>query len=154
LNLPHYPPGVELVGVDLTEEMLEIARKRAAELGVADRVELHQGDVQALDLPDSSVDTVLSTFTFCAIPDPGAAAKEVARVLRPGGKFVLAEHGRSSKRWMTAAMRGIEKITIRFDADHLTRDPRIYIEGAGFVIEQTQRSKAGIAYRLLAHKPG
>src|SRR3954454_2212470 len=36
LNLPHYPPGVDLVGVDLTEEMLEIARKRAAELGVAD----------------------------------------------------------------------------------------------------------------------
>src|SRR3954452_9001138 len=149
LNLPHYPHAVDLVGVDLTEEMLEIARKRAAELGVADRVELRQGDVQALDLPDCSVDTAVSTFTFCAIPDPAAAAKEAVRVLRPGGRFVLAEHGRSSKRWMTAVMRGIEKITIRFDADHLTRDPRTYLEGAGFTIDEARRSKAGIAFRIV-----
>src|SRR5256885_8154217 len=54
LNLSHYATDVEVVGVDLSEDMLEIARKRAAELGLADRVELRQGDVQALDLPDAS----------------------------------------------------------------------------------------------------
>ena len=154
LNLPHYPAGVHVVGVDLTEQMLELASKRAAEFDLADRVELRQGDVQALGLPDASVDTVISTFTFCAIPDPSAAAREVARVLRPGGLFVLAEHGRSTGRWITAVMRGIEKVTIRFDADHLTRDPRTYVEGAGFSVEQSQRSKLGIAYRIVARKPG
>ncbi|MBW0106307.1 methyltransferase domain-containing protein, partial [Pseudonocardia sp. KRD-291] len=95
LNLPLYSPLVSrVVGVELSEGMLALARQRVDDEAL-DRVELRQGDVQDLDLPDHSTDTVLSTFTFCSIPDPAAAARAAYRVLVPGGRFVLAEHGPS-----------------------------------------------------------
>jgi ubiquinone/menaquinone biosynthesis C-methylase UbiE len=140
-------------GVDISEGMLAIARQRASDLGLADRVELRQGDVQALDLPDSSVDTVVSTFTFCTIPDPLLAAREARRVLRPGGRFVLVEHGPSTRRGVLALMRAIERLTVRFGADHLTRDPVPYLVEAGFDVGEVARSKMGIVFRLVATKP-
>lgn len=153
LNLPHYSGDASLIGIDLSEGMLAIARSRVAELGIGDRIELRQGDVQALQLPDASVDTVVSTFTFCTIPDPSAAAREARRVLRPGGRFVLVEHGPSSRSWLRAGMHAAERLTIRFGADHLTRDPVPYLTEAGFTIEEVLRSKAGIVFRAVATKP-
>ena len=153
LNLPHYPHGTNVVGIDLSEGMLAIARKRVADLDLADRVELRQGDVQALEIPDASVDAVVSTFTFCTIPDPLAAAREARRVLRPGGRFVLVEHGPSSRRWMRAGMRVAERLTMRFGADHLTRDPVPYLTEAGLGAGEVSRSKAGIVFRVVATKP-
>ena len=153
LNLPFYPQDTEVLGVDLSNGMLDIARKRVADRGLANHVELRQADVQQLDLPDASVDTVVSTFTICVIPDPAAAAREAYRVLRPGGRFVLVEHGPSSRPLLRAGMAAIERITIRFDADHLTRDPVPYVSAAGFDIGELDRAKAGIVFRLVASKP-
>src|SRR5713226_2623706 len=92
LNLPHYPPDIKLVGIDLSEPMLAVAHKRAAHLELVDRVQLRQGDVQQLELPDACMDTVISTCALCTIPDPAAAAREAFRVLRPAGRMVLVEH--------------------------------------------------------------
>jgi ubiquinone/menaquinone biosynthesis C-methylase UbiE len=153
LNLPLYGPGVEYVtGVELSEEMLAIACRRVTERRI-DRVELHHGDAQALDLPPESADTVLSTFTFCTIPDPLAASREAYRVLRPGGVFVLAEHGRSTHAVGRTVMRVIEPLCIRVSADHITRDPVPYLTSAGFTITEVQRGgPGGIVFRILAHK--
>lgn len=155
LNLPLYGPDVEgIIGVDLSEGMLELARRKVADGGL-DRVELRRGDVQALDLPDTCADTVVSTFTFCTIPDPGLAAAEAFRVLVPGGRFVLAEHGPSTNRVGRALMRAAEPLTLRFGADHLTRDPVPYLESAGFTVDEVHRGgRGGIVFRVLAHKPG
>jgi len=153
LNLPHYPPDIKLVGIDLSEPMLAVAHKRAADLELVDRVQLRQGDVQQLELPDACMDTVISTCALCTIPDPAAAAREAFRVLRPAGRMVLVEHGPSTKRWMLAGQRAWERIMFRFDADHLTRDPVPYLTEAGFHLDEVHRSKAGIVFRVLATKP-
>ncbi len=106
-------------------------------------MELRRGDVQALDLPDGSADTIVSTFTFCTIPDPGAASRQAYRVLRPGGRFVLAEHGPSTRTLGRAVMRAIEPMSLRFGADHLTRQPVPYLEAAGFTVDEVHRCGPG-----------
>jgi ubiquinone/menaquinone biosynthesis C-methylase UbiE len=154
LNLPLYSADVEgVVGVDLSKEMLDLAHRRVAEQRL-DRIELHQGDVQALDLADSSADTVVSTFTYCTIPDPQRASNEAYRILTPGGRFVLAEHGPSTNAIARTLMRAVEPLSVRFQADHLMRDPVPYLQVAGFTIDEVHRSgRGGLVFRVLAHKP-
>ncbi|MER6830427.1 methyltransferase domain-containing protein [Streptosporangium sp. NPDC000563] len=153
LNLPLYAADVTVVGIELSERMLELARRRVAREGLGERVELRQGDVQRLELPDGHADTVLSTFTMCTIPDPAAAAREAYRVLKPGGRFVLAEHGPSSNPIVRTGMRVVEPLFVRFAADHLTRDPRPFLEQAGFRIESVSRMTRGVDFRVLAVRP-
>ncbi|WP_405088426.1 class I SAM-dependent methyltransferase [Microbispora sp. NBC_01389] len=154
LNLPLYDAATTtVVGIELSERMLDLARRRVARDGLGARVELRQGDAQRLDLPDGIADTVLSTFTMCTIPDPAAAAREAYRVLRPGGRFVLAEHGPAGNPILRAGMRLVEPLFVRFEADYLTRDPRPYLERAGFEIESVTRAARGVSFRVLAVRP-
>lgn len=81
-NLPFYPPGVQLTGIDLSPAMLEIARRRVAEVGV--NADLREGDAEALDFDDASFDTAVITLALCSIPNDHKA--EAHRVLRPGGR--------------------------------------------------------------------
>jgi ubiquinone/menaquinone biosynthesis C-methylase UbiE len=151
-NLPHYPPGVMLTAVELSPEMAAVGRKRAEELGRS--VDLRVGDVQKLDLPSESFDTVTCTLGFCTIPDTTAAAREAFRALRPGGQLLMLEHVRSPARAVRGVEHMLEPLFVRFMADHLTREPLDYLPGAGFEIDEVQRSKWGIVERLRAHKPG
>jgi ubiquinone/menaquinone biosynthesis C-methylase UbiE len=94
LNVPHLPSGVtKLLAVDPMERGRELAAERIAESDVP--VEFIGLDGQTLALDDASVDAALSTWSLCTIPDAVAAVREVARVLRPGGRFHFAEHGAS-----------------------------------------------------------
>jgi ubiquinone/menaquinone biosynthesis C-methylase UbiE len=150
-NLPYYPSGVKLTAVELSAEMAAIGRMRAEGLGRS--VDLQVGDVQKLDLPDASFDTVTCTLGFCTIPDTTAAAREAFRVLRPEGQLLLLEHVRSPVRAVRGVERLLEPLSVRFLADHLTRDPLDYLPGVGFEIDEVHRSKWGIVERLRAHKP-
>jgi ubiquinone/menaquinone biosynthesis C-methylase UbiE len=151
-NLSYYPAGVELTTIELSPQMLAIGRKRAQGLGHP--ADLRLGDVQALDFPDGSFDTVTCTLGFCTIPDTRAAATEAFRVLRPGGQLLLMEHVRSPAPIVRGAQRVLEPLAVRFEADHLLRDPLDYLPSVGFQIDEVQRSKWGIVERLRAHKPG
>src|SRR5256714_3144293 len=151
-NLSFYPDDVQLTAIELSPQMLAIARKRAQELGHP--ADLRLGDVQSLDFPDESFDTVTCTLGFCTIPDTRAAAAEAFRVLRPGGQLLLMEHVRSPVPIVRGAQRVLEPLAVRFEADHLLRDPLDYLPGVGFQIDEVQRSKWGIVERLRAHKPG
>jgi ubiquinone/menaquinone biosynthesis C-methylase UbiE len=94
LNLPHLPSSVRrLLAVDPMQRGRDLAAARLAESHVV--VDFVGGEGQSLELEDESVDAALSTWTLCSIPDPSAAVSEIARVLRPGGTFHFAEHGRS-----------------------------------------------------------
>jgi SAM-dependent methyltransferase len=89
-NFPFYPAGVRLTGIDLSPAMLEIARKRAGELGL--NADLRESDAQELPFPDASFDTVVCTLSLCNIPDDRRAIAEMKRVLRPGGILLLLDH--------------------------------------------------------------
>jgi ubiquinone/menaquinone biosynthesis C-methylase UbiE len=151
-NLGHYPSGVKLTAIDFSPEMLAIARRRAEDLGAA--VELRLGDAQALEFDNESVDTVIITLALCTIPDDRKAAAEAWRVLRPGGTLVLLEHVRSPSLPVRTLQRLLDPLAVRFEADHLVREPLDYLADAGFAIESAERSRLGIVERVLARKPG
>ncbi|HEY1641152.1 MAG TPA: methyltransferase domain-containing protein [Streptosporangiaceae bacterium] len=94
LNVPFYPDRVTRVqAVDPAAIGRKLAAKRLAASPVP--VEFAGTDAQQLPAGDQSVDSVLSTWTLCSIPDPGRALAEVRRVLRPGGALYFIEHGLS-----------------------------------------------------------
>jgi ubiquinone/menaquinone biosynthesis C-methylase UbiE len=149
-NLAFYGDGVNLTGIELSPSMLEVARQRAATLRI--EADLRVGDAQDLDFPDGSFDTVTCTISLCSIPDDGAAVREVHRVLRPGGRFVLMEHVRSPSLPVRAVQRAIDPLTVRFQGDHIARDPLDHLGAAGFAIEELERLKWGIVERAVAVK--
>jgi len=83
-------PTGRVIGVDMTPEMLERARATAARAGLT-HVEFRQGRLEALPVADASVDAVTSNCVINLVPDKAAVFREVARVLRPGGRAVIAD---------------------------------------------------------------
>ena len=150
-NLPYYPADVTLTAVELSEEMLAIARRRADELGRD--ADLRLGDAQALDFADESFDSVVCTLGLCTIPDPRRAIAEATRVLRPGGHILLLEHVRSPLLPVRLVERLLEPLAVRLAADHLIREPLDYLAAEGLEIERVERAKLGIVERVSARKP-
>jgi len=103
LNLPYYDKTKigHIVGLDPALEMHKLARKRMREAGL--EIELVGLSAERIPFDDASFDCVLMTYTLCSIPDPVAALKEMARVLKPGAPLIFCEHGRapdaSVRRW-------------------------------------------------------
>lgn len=151
LNLEHYPPDVRLTGIELSREMLAIARRRADDLDC--HVELRAGDAEALDFISATFDTVVCTFSLCAIPDHRKALAEMTRVLRPGGVLLLADHVASPVRVLRASQRVLELVTIPLGGEHFLRRPIEQVRAAGFRIERHDRFAAGVVERLAARKP-
>jgi arsenite methyltransferase len=84
-------PSGHVIGVDMTPGMLQAAAESAREMGVADRVELHESLIECLPLPDGEVDIVISNGVIDLIPDKDAVFAEIDRVLKPGGRLQFAD---------------------------------------------------------------
>jgi ubiquinone/menaquinone biosynthesis C-methylase UbiE len=102
LNLPHYPKAVtEVIGLDPSARLVAMARQAAS--GTAFPVSVMEESAEAIPLDESSIDTVVSTWTLCSIPNVGRALAEIRRVLRPDGHLLFVEHGLSPdvsvRRW-------------------------------------------------------
>lgn len=151
LNLPHYAADVRLTGVDFSPAMLDLARRRAAELGRP--VALREADAGALPFSAASFDAVVCTFGLCAIPDDSRAVSEMKRVLRPGGLLLLADHVAGAA-WPTRAVqRFFEVFTVPLQGEHFLRRPLLLVQAEGLDVERRDRSKLGMIERLAARKP-
>ena len=132
LNLPFYSRNVErLIGLDPSPKLLSMVRRNLRP--DTPSLELIEGSAEAIPLENNSVDTVVTTWTLCSIPDVGRALREMHRVLKPAGRLLFIEHGRSPEanvRWwqdrLTPAWRRIG------GGCHLNRAIRKLIEDAGF----------------------
>lgn len=151
-NLRHYSDDVRLTGIELSPQMLAVAHER--QRGLGREADLQLGDAQALEFENESFDTVTCTLALCTIPAPRQAVREVHRVLRPGGRFLCMEHVRSPSAPVRAVQRLLDPLAVRFEADHLVREPLEYLEAEGFELELVVRSKWGIVERVSARKQG
>ncbi len=130
LNLPHYPAQLRRLRAVQREEQFDprvFARAGGREL------ELVRGDAQDLPLASSSIDTLVCTFVLCSVDDPRRALAEFARVLRPDGVLLLAEHVRSPRRFEQAAQRALTPLHRHWACGcRLDRDLARSLAAAGF----------------------
>ena len=95
IALRDYSPKNRIVGIDISELMLEKARARVSEMGLTHVEQLAVMDASELQFPDNSFDVVMAQYVVSTVPRPEATLDEFARVLKPGGRFIFLEHGRS-----------------------------------------------------------
>lgn len=106
LTLAQYPAHSHITGIDVSVDMLDVARRRVAP-GDADRVVLRAMDAEAMDFADASFDCVTLPYVLSVTPHPDRLVAEVRRVCRPGGHIVIVNHfsGHASWRWLEALAR-------------------------------------------------
>ncbi|MGA7809419.1 methyltransferase domain-containing protein [Bradyrhizobium sp.] len=134
INLPFYrPPVREILALEPAPRLLTMAQRGSR--GANTPVSFVEASAEAIPLDRHSVDTVVTTWTLCTIPQASAALAEMRRVLRPGGRLLFVEHGQAPdegvRRWqdrLTPAWRYIA------GGCHLNRPIRALIEDAGFRI--------------------
>ena len=136
LNLPFYSRSVErIIGLDPSPKLLSMVRRNLQVDTPA--VELIEGSAEAIPLEKNSVDTVLTTWTLCSIPDAGRALREMHRVLRPTGRLLFVEHGLAPEpnvRWWQDRLTPVWK---RIGGGcHLNRAIQMLIEDAGFQFDR------------------
>lgn len=132
LNSPYYPAHVaKVAAVEPSAVCMRIAQPRIA--ATSTDVELAGLTGEALDLPSGEFDAALSTWTLCTIPNIEAALAEIRRVLKPGGRFLFAEHGHAPDTGVARWQARIEPPWKRIAGGcHLTRRIPKLIEDAGF----------------------
>ncbi|WP_405011852.1 class I SAM-dependent methyltransferase [Kitasatospora sp. NBC_01539] len=135
-NVPFYPPAVTAVAaVEPSGLAWRLAEGRLAECRVPVRRAALDG--QVLPFADASFDSALSTWTLCTVPDPGAALRELRRVLRPGGFLRFVEHGLAPaddpavRRWQYRLDPLQERL---LGGCHLTRPIVELLESGGFTV--------------------
>jgi len=147
-NLRYYPRGCQIIAVDLSREMLNVARKRAAKLSMD--VSCLLADADALPFSDKTFDTVVSLLSTCTFPNPLVAIGEMSRVCRTDGKILLLEHGRSDRDWLG---RWQDRHADQFAKPlgcHWNRKPLDFIGEAGLRVVTAQRTFFGIFYQIEA----
>jgi phosphatidylethanolamine/phosphatidyl-N-methylethanolamine N-methyltransferase len=92
LSLPAYNRSLDIVGIDLSPEMLDKARERVAEEWLTNVTGLHEMDAGELEFANASFDTVVAMFVMTVVPDPEKVMRELSRVCRPGGEVMLVNH--------------------------------------------------------------
>jgi arsenite methyltransferase len=135
-------PGGHVTGLEISDSMLAVARRRCASLPTADRITLVKGDATALPFPDASFDAATSTQVYEYVPDIDRALAELHRVLRPGGRALILDTDWASIVWNTTDQARMDRVLAawvdRFADPHLPRSLSRRLRDAGFRIRRRE----------------
>lgn len=136
LNLSLYGPAAHsVIAVEPSSKLVRLAARRARMARAP--VELVEGSAEALPLPDATIDTVVTTWTLCSIPDVARALVEARRVLRPGGSLLFIEHGRAPEPSIVRWQNRLDPLWSRIAGGcHLNRPIDRLLRDAGFHLDQ------------------
>ena len=139
LNLPYYQKDniKEIWGLDPSEELLEMARKKAK---VEDMdVQFLNAKAEVMELDDNYFDTVLMTYTMCTIPNLSQALSEIKRVMKTDGRLVFCEHGASPEQQVFKWQNRVNNIWSKISGGcNINKNIPSIIESSGLIISQME----------------
>lgn len=142
-NFEHYTYAQEVIATDLSVGMLSLAQERLNELNI-NKITLQQMDAQQLTFADNSFNTVVSAMSTCTFPDPLAALKEMQRVVKPSGRILLFEHGRSRWEWFGRFQDRRADKHYSMAGCRWNQEPADLVREAGLTIEKKGTTFAGV----------
>jgi len=149
VDIKHFPPGREIIAIDISEEMLRRALARGR--GYRGTLSLVHMDAMQLSFPDASFDTIATSCTMCSVPDPVRVFREFHRVLRPGGKLLMFEHVRSRNPVLGLAL-DLMTLWTRRRGTEMNRDTLRNAAFAGFRISRVESVYVDIILAVHAAK--
>jgi len=132
-NLPHYAPGFQLVAVDISQRMIEIARKKVLP---EHTVRFAVMNAETLGFPDQIFDNVVVTFVFCSVFDPLKGLKELRRVVKPGGQVLFLEHVLPGSPVLKFLFNLLNPLVVQIFGANINRRTVENIARAGFTVKR------------------
>jgi len=145
-NIKYYPLSCELTATDLSQEMLNLAVKRAQKS--KREITLEIMDTENLSFPDNSFDTVIETLCLCTYTNPAKALSELSRVCKPKGRILLLEHGISRYQWLAKLQDARAEVHAKALGCYWNRNPKALVNEAGIEIISENRKFLGLFYLL------
>jgi ubiquinone/menaquinone biosynthesis C-methylase UbiE len=147
-NFSYYPENAAITAVDFSPAMLEKAKKTAQEQNKS--VEFMLGNVEALELPRHSFDTVVSTLSLCAYPHPERVLHLLSKWCRPGGQILLLEHGSSTNQTLAKLQNVMNPFTRKRLGCHLNRDIMNLVNQSPMTILREEHAIFGMVHLIWA----
>jgi ubiquinone/menaquinone biosynthesis C-methylase UbiE len=151
LSLTHYPPSVDVIGIDASLGMLRFGRSEAARLGRP--VQLLEMDAEHLGFPDRCFDSVAFNLCLCTIGDPDRAVREALRVARPGAPMTFLEHVRSDVWPIAVIQEALSPVLVALEQDHYNRRTAETIRRAGVEVITVDRFAWGFFALIVGRAP-
>jgi len=151
LDIQFFPPGHDIIGIDISPKMLEKAAARAA--AYPGNMQLQEMDVHEMSFADGSFDQVFTSCTFCSVPDPVHGLQELRRVLEPGGELRMFEHT-GSRYFPFGLMLSLMTPLSRRVGPEMNRDTVSNVERAGFHIRDVRNVFLDVVKTITAEAPG
>ncbi len=149
-NLPYYPSGCSVTGIDISPGMLSRAHKKIERASVP--IKLLEMDAQNLAFADETFDTVLSACVFCSVPNPVKGLTEMRRVCKKDGTIILLEHVRSDHPVVGKIMDFLNPVSLYLVGSNINRRTMENIQLAGIEAKQVENHHGKIVKLIISKR--